>query len=225
MKELSIFIDESGDFGEYDYHSPYYIITMVFHDQKNSLTNELQNLENDLTAIGFSKHCIHNGPLIRGEAEYRYVDISLRRKIFNTMVSFVRRTDILYHCFFIEKKHISNEIEAIGKLSKKISFFIQEHYTLFFKYDIIKIYYDNGQIEVTRILSSVFHAHLSNVEFRKVIPSDYRLFQAADMLCTFQLLMLKKENNALSKSEVIFLGPGNRDFNKNYKKPLMSKSL
>lgn len=22
MKELSIFIDESGDFGEYDYHSP-----------------------------------------------------------------------------------------------------------------------------------------------------------------------------------------------------------
>lgn len=29
MKELSIFIDESGDFGEYDYHSPWYIVTMV----------------------------------------------------------------------------------------------------------------------------------------------------------------------------------------------------
>lgn len=26
MKELSIFIDESGDFGEYDYHSPWYIV-------------------------------------------------------------------------------------------------------------------------------------------------------------------------------------------------------
>ncbi len=25
MKELSIFIDESGDFGEYDYHSPWYM--------------------------------------------------------------------------------------------------------------------------------------------------------------------------------------------------------
>ena len=32
MKELSIFVDESGDFGEYDYHSPYYIILMVLHD-------------------------------------------------------------------------------------------------------------------------------------------------------------------------------------------------
>ena len=33
MKELSIFIDESGDFGEYEQHSPYYIITMMFHDR------------------------------------------------------------------------------------------------------------------------------------------------------------------------------------------------
>ena len=29
-KNWVFFIDESGDFGEYDYHSPYYIITMVF---------------------------------------------------------------------------------------------------------------------------------------------------------------------------------------------------
>ena len=29
MKELSIFIDESGDWGEYDYKSPFYIVTMV----------------------------------------------------------------------------------------------------------------------------------------------------------------------------------------------------
>ena len=28
MSELSIFIDESGDFGPYEYHSPYYIISM-----------------------------------------------------------------------------------------------------------------------------------------------------------------------------------------------------
>ena len=27
MKELSIFIDESGDWGEYEKHSPFYIVT------------------------------------------------------------------------------------------------------------------------------------------------------------------------------------------------------
>ena len=35
MKEkvLSVFIDESGDFGDYDFHSPYYYVAMVLHDQ------------------------------------------------------------------------------------------------------------------------------------------------------------------------------------------------
>ena len=35
MKELSIFIDESGDFGQYDYHAPYYIISKEKKDKNN----------------------------------------------------------------------------------------------------------------------------------------------------------------------------------------------
>ena len=38
MKEISIFIDESGDFGKLNPHSPYYIVTMVFHEQAKSLS-------------------------------------------------------------------------------------------------------------------------------------------------------------------------------------------
>ena len=34
MKELSVFVDESGDWGEYDFHAPYYIISLVLHDKK-----------------------------------------------------------------------------------------------------------------------------------------------------------------------------------------------
>ena len=32
-RTLSIFIDESGDFGAYEEHSPYYIVSAVFHNQ------------------------------------------------------------------------------------------------------------------------------------------------------------------------------------------------
>ena len=32
-KILSCFIDEAGDFGEYDFHSPYYIVSVVTHDR------------------------------------------------------------------------------------------------------------------------------------------------------------------------------------------------
>ena len=32
MSVLSVFIDESGDFGPYEHHCPYYLITLVFRD-------------------------------------------------------------------------------------------------------------------------------------------------------------------------------------------------
>ena len=46
MKELSIFVDESGDFGVYDYHAPFYIISMVLHDQAVNIVDDLKILEN-----------------------------------------------------------------------------------------------------------------------------------------------------------------------------------
>ena len=38
MRELSIFIDESGDFGELKERPAYYLATMVFHNQEIDLS-------------------------------------------------------------------------------------------------------------------------------------------------------------------------------------------
>ena len=96
---------------------------------------------------------------------------------------------------------------------------------LFFcSFDSVKVYYDNGQVEVTRILSSVFNALLENVEFRRVLPADYRLFQVADLICTLKLAELKLKNHLLSKSELYFFGD-ERTLKKNYLKPLAKKEL
>ena len=40
MKELSVFVDESGDFGEYDHRAPFYIISLVLHDQDSPIYRE-----------------------------------------------------------------------------------------------------------------------------------------------------------------------------------------
>jgi len=95
-------------------------------------------------------------------------------------------------------------ITAAGKLSKQISVFIKEHIEFFQSFDKTIIYYDNGQVQINTILSSVFSIFLENVEFRKVIPSQYRLFQLADLMCSLQLTRLKAEEKALSKSERYF---------------------
>lgn len=83
----------------------------------------------------------------------------------------------------------------------------------------MKIYYDNGQIELSRLLASVFSVLLPQFEVKRVTPSDYRLFQAADMFCSMELIRLKLESSAIIPSELEFFG-NLRDLKKNYLKPL-----
>ena len=70
MRKLSIFVDESGDWGEYKHHSPYYIITFVFHDQDVDISDDLSKLDADLLNVGYSGHCLHAGLIIRGEDRF-----------------------------------------------------------------------------------------------------------------------------------------------------------
>ena len=107
MKELSIFIDESGDFGEYDYRCPYYIIAMVMHDQSYDISTDLEKLERELDYIGYPNHCVHAGPIIRQEQEYRFESMEVRQKMMKKMMSFLRQVDIKCKTVYIEKKHIS----------------------------------------------------------------------------------------------------------------------
>ncbi len=64
----------------------------------------------------------------------------------------------------IYPKHINDMIEATGKLAKSISVFIRDNYDIFTQFDSVKVYYDNGQLEVNKILSSVFNVMLPEVE-------------------------------------------------------------
>ena len=224
MRELSVFVDESGDFGEYDYRSPYYIVTLLFHDQTKDISEEVFRLGKSLKDMGFEGICVHAGPIIRSENEYRNIDLATRQRVFKRMMSFIRHADIQHYSVYIEKKHIQDTIEAAGKLSRKMAHFIRAHLETFYSYDKVKIYYDNGQVEVTRILSSVFNAFFDHVEFKKVFPKDYRLFQAVDMICTLKLVELKADNKTLSNSEMNFFD-NERVLKKNYLKPMKDKEM
>lgn len=65
MRELSIFIDESGDFGPFEKHSPFYILSLVFHDQSDDITGHLEKIHAGLRTRGLAAdHAVHAGPLI-----------------------------------------------------------------------------------------------------------------------------------------------------------------
>lgn len=222
MKELSIFIDESGDFGEYNDQSPYYIITMVFHDQSIPIEEEIHKLDQELSHMNLNDLCIHTGPIIRKEEIYEYMPIIERRRIFNKLVAFFRQVDIRYKCVSIRKRRNDDVIQMISQLSRQMSQFIRDNIEYFQTCDTIKIYYDNGQIEVSRMLASVFSALVPNSQFRKVMPKDYKLFQVADLICSMELVRLKIEDNHLSASEKLFFG-SQYDLKRNYLRIIQRK--
>lgn len=222
MKELSVFIDESGDFGEYNDQSPYYIITMVFHDQSTRIEEEIHKLDQELSYMNLSDLCIHTGLIIRREEIYEYMPIKERRRIFNKLVAFFRQVDIRYKCVSIRKRRNDDVIQVISQLSRQMSQFIRDNIEVFQACDDIKIYYDNGQIEVSRMLASVFSALVPNSQFRKVMPKDYKLFQVADLICSMELIRLKIEDNHLSHSEERFFG-SQYDLKRNYLRIIQRK--
>ena len=51
MKEkvLSVFIDESGDFGQYNPASPNYYVAMVLHNQEIDISKNIETLERQVS--------------------------------------------------------------------------------------------------------------------------------------------------------------------------------
>ena len=224
MKELSIFIDESGDFGEYSPHSPYYIISMVFHNQSIKIQKYIKELDYELLEIGLPRHCIHTGPIIRKEQDYRWMCRKERQKIFKTIMAFFRKIDVSCKSVCIDKKHSKSAVDVGNLLRKEIEKFLEENLDYFTSFDIVKIYYDNGQVEVSKTISLAFNTFLKNIEFRKVYPSDYKLFQVADLVCTLTLLEKKIGGSGLSKSERNFF-KDERALRKNYLKTFNKKKM
>ena len=95
-KVLSIFIDESGDFGPYEKHNPYYLVAMIAHDQSVNISSDITQMDNYMIQNGRNIHAIHVGPLIRRESIYQHELVEGRKQLFNLLFNFTRRIDLKY---------------------------------------------------------------------------------------------------------------------------------
>lgn len=105
-KILSIFIDESGDFGSYEAHAPYYIVSMILHDQSIDISENICALDNHVNNIGYNTHAIHIGPLIRRESIYENDLMENRKRLFSAIFNFARRLPFSYICTKIKRANV-----------------------------------------------------------------------------------------------------------------------
>lgn len=218
MKELSIFVDESGDFGEYNNICPYYVVTLITHEQENLINEQIEKLNLHFRVSNTNIQAMHTAPLIRRENIYKDLDLFERRKMFNTFFNFTRKIGIKYKNIIVDKKH-KNSLDINSNISMNLSTFVKDNLCYFQYFDKIIIYYDNGQKQLANILVSVFSSWFHDkFEYRTVSPYDYKLFQVADFICTLALINHKLQcGQYLTKSEQLFFG-SKRNLKMNYLK-------
>ena len=224
MKELSVFIDESGDFGEYQGESPFYIVTLVFHNQSNDISNQISMLNKQLSDCGFQDKYIHTHPIIRREPPYSNLSIDERRKILNKLLRFTMSCDIKYFNIVIDKKEAPNKHKLSAKIANSLSNFIRSNLSYFQDFDKIIVYYDNGQQELSLIINTILNTEFSNVDFRNASPQEYKLLQVADFICSMELLKQKFDNKILTQSERNFFYKP-QELQKNYFKSIRKKRV
>lgn len=225
-KEISVFVDESVSFEPDEESSRFYLICFVLHDQDSDISEWIGALETNLANNGLPpQHCIHVGPLIRREGEYASMMREERQAIFRSMMAFIRNADISYHCFRIDKHFDNGDTAVHDKLLQDITRFLIDNSKALNAYKRLKVYYDNGQAQVKSLLEEAFAMFSSTVEFvPDVKPENYRLFQAADLLCSVELVAAKLESGSMSVSEGRFFGK-EREFKRNILKQLKNKEL
>ena len=224
-KEVSVFVDESGSFDPLASSSQFYIVCMVFHDQDNSITADVAAFNKELREIGLDDtQAVHVGPLIRWEDPYRHLRRQDRRIVFGKLLAFMRRAEITYRCFAVDKRFVNDVTTLHDRLLQQIVAFLVAHATDFNAYDKLKVYYDNGQSSVKAILRDAFAMFSSKIDFvENVTPEKYKLFQVADMMATLELVRLKLETDGrISDAEKgFFLTIQN--LKKNFLKPTARK--
>ena len=223
MKELSVFVDESGDLGG---ESKYYLLTLVFHDQSYDLSHTINLYERSLELRGLPNIPFHFNPLLRANEQYQSLDASQRSKLLMSFNTFVQHTPFSYRVFTYRKDRYDSMEKLVLSMKRDLTDFLFNNLEKFVEFDLIKIYYDDGQPLITRILHAAFEYALFKraIMYRDAHPAEYRMFQIADFACGVELTALKYGCGEETPTDKRFFGLW-RDLKKNYLKRLWKKRL
>ncbi|MGN0077727.1 MAG: DUF3800 domain-containing protein [Coriobacteriales bacterium] len=223
MLEISLFADESGECGT---ESKHYLLTLVFHEQESSISQPVSIYESDLLAKGLPDIPLHTSPLMNGHDEYAGMDIQERKRLLQSFFTMLQHLPISYHTFSYRKSEFPATASLEARIRRDIVNFIFDNLDYLQRFDKVKVYYDDGQHVVTKALHDAVEYALSAsaVMYKDGSPNDYRLAQAADLICTIELTALKYEAREATRTDDRFFG-ARGSFKKNWLKKIRKKRL
>ena len=179
---------------------------MVFHNQGDNISSNLQFLDKRLSEIDCDVPFIHTSPLIRQDEPFE--DLLMTDTSFSVTKTFYQEDKQIEEAF---RRQIKNFIE-----------YNLEYFQIFEK---ITVYYDCGQSIISKILRDTFGKIFDNrMDFRTAYQKDYRLMQVADFICTLEQSKIRWDEHRPTKSEKDFFLT-RQMFMKNFYKKIRRKHI
>lgn len=206
VAELSLFIDESGDVGS---ESRYYLVSFVMHEQSKDVLPGIILYENNLAFMGLKDIPFHFNPLINANQEYKDMNIETRKKLLASFRIMVEKLPFRYHLFAYQKRlHPTGPNSLEANMRRDVRDFLFDNFDFFCAFDKVKVYYDNGQSLITRVLQDAMNQVFSKnvIVFKDASPSKFRLQQVADYVCGIELTALKYEQDIQTRTDERFFG-------------------
>ena len=163
IEELSVFVDESGSFDSSLEPSRFYIVTLLFHNQCESVKDQVGELESQLGYLGYPDTCIHAGPLLRREEDFRAIEIETRRKLFGRMLAFTRKLPVSYHSLVVDKQEHKTPESIADELKRQLCAFIEKTDSPLGRAKKVKLYYDDGQDQVKDVLKTPLRGNVARL--------------------------------------------------------------
>ncbi len=145
---------------------------------------------------------------MNGKDQYSGLDLRTRKMMLGSFRVFFRHMPVKYHTFAYATKQFAS-LDNLAELQSC---------------DMVKVYYDNGQRSIAESLHRAIEYALSKdaVVYRSAQPSEYRLSQAADYICTMELTAIKYAEHTATATDEKFFGKWS-DFKKGILKETRKK--
>lgn len=137
---------------------------------------------------------------------------------------FFRHMPVRYRTFAYKTKQFASLDKLAAAMRRNLVNFLFDDLAELQAYDAVKIYYDNCQHSIADSLHRAVEYAPSKeaVVYRSAQPSEYRLSQVADYICTMELTAIKYAEHTATATDEKFFGKWS-DFKKGILKETRNK--
>ena len=163
---------------------------------------------------------------MHGNERYSIVTPGDRKRLLAQFARFVRELPISFFTLQYDTSNVHNRNELEARIRRDLASLVFARLAFFQKFEMIAVYYDNGQSAVSIALHDALDYVLAKnvADYRDADPNARRLLQVADYICTIARASDAYDAGKSTKTHERFFG-NRRSFKQSFEKQLDRKKF